>query len=74
MATSRMGINSKPFSISENPNIINTVDVVLNLPCTKTGEPLYIPVRKTIAKCLDSQKQVRKCEVCCKLHKFSIHI
>jgi hypothetical protein len=29
MATSRMGINSKPLSISENPIIINTVDVVL---------------------------------------------
>jgi len=69
-----MGINSKPRSISEKLNIINIVDVVLNLPRTKTAEPLYIPVRKAIAKCLDSPKQARMCEVCCKLHKFHIHI
>jgi len=69
-----MGINSKPLSISEKPKIINTVDVVPNLPCTKTAEPLYIPVRKAIEKCLDSHKQVKMCEVCCKLHKFHIHI
>jgi len=49
------------------------VDVVLNLPHTKTAEPLWIPLKKVTDKML-SQKQVRIYEVCCKLHKFGIQI
>ena len=73
MATSRTGINGKPLSISAKLNIINKVDVVLNLPHTKTAEPLWIPLKKVTDKML-SQKQVRIYEVCCKLHKFGIQI
>jgi hypothetical protein len=37
MATSRMGKN-KPHSISENLNIMNKMDSVMNVPCIITEE------------------------------------
>lgn len=52
MAASRMGIKSKPLSISQRPNIINRLDGVLNAPCTKIAEELDNPIRKVADKML----------------------
>jgi hypothetical protein len=45
MATSRMGITCKPFSISEKMRIINRSGRVPNVPCTKITKELGTPVR-----------------------------
>ena len=47
-------------------DLTNIVDVVLNLPRTKTAEPLWIPLKKVTDKI---QKQVRTHQVCCKLER-----
>jgi hypothetical protein len=52
MATSRMGIKSKPLSISQRPNIMNKFDGVLNVPCTKIAEELDNAIRKVTDKML----------------------
>jgi hypothetical protein len=50
MSTSIMGKSSKPFSILENLNMINIVDGVLKVPCTKITEEVGISIRSLI-KC-----------------------
>jgi aspartokinase len=43
MATSSMGRKSKSLSISEQLNIIQEVDGVMNVPQNKTADALGIP-------------------------------
>lgn len=52
IAASRMGIKSKPLSIFQRPSIINKLDGVLNVPCTKITEELDNPIRKVMDKML----------------------
>jgi hypothetical protein len=59
MATSRMGIKSKPLSLSVKLNIINKVESVANVPSTILTEEFSISVRKVTDKCLDEQIQLR---------------
>jgi hypothetical protein len=52
MAVSRLGIKSEPISISQGPNIINKLDGVLNVPCTKITEELDNLITKVTDKML----------------------
>jgi hypothetical protein len=52
MAVSRLGIKSGPLSISQRPNIINKLDGILNVSCTKIAEELDNPIRKVTDKIL----------------------
>jgi hypothetical protein len=47
-----MGLKCKPLSVSEKVTVINKVDCVMNVPCTKISEELDIPLRKVTDKML----------------------
>jgi hypothetical protein len=46
IAISRTGLKWKPRTISEKLNIINSVDVISNVPHNKITEKLGIPTRE----------------------------
>jgi hypothetical protein len=52
LAVSRLGIKSEPLLISQRPNVINKLDGVLNVPCTKIAEELDNPIGKVTDKVL----------------------
>jgi hypothetical protein len=47
-----MGITGHPLSICEKLNVMNKVNGVPNVPCTRITEELDIPVRKVTGKVL----------------------
>jgi len=52
MATSKTGTIGKLLSLSGKVNVINKVDGIPNVHCTKTVEELDIPMRKGTDKIL----------------------
>jgi hypothetical protein len=62
-----MGIKCKPLLVSEKVTVINKVDCVTNVPCTKISEELDIPLRKVTDKMLgwsDTGESVRTATDC----------